>query len=127
MLRKLLTPLIAVTLLLGVAGCSATAPVEAVPPAAVVAENTIVLDVRTPAEYAAGHLQGAVLLDLSSGEFASALPSLDLNADYVVYCRSGNRSGQAVSMMVQQGATNVTDLGPIENAAAVTGLAIVTD
>lgn len=126
MLRKLLTPLVAVALLLGAAGCAATAAADAGAPSVVVAEDTIVLDVRTPGEYAEGHLEGAELLDLNSGEFAAALPSLDPEAEYVVYCRSGNRSGQAVAMMEQAGFANVTDLGAVGNAAAATGLPIVT-
>lgn len=126
MLRKLLTPFVAVALLLGVAGCSATAAADAGAPAVVVAEDTIVLDVRTPGEYAEGHLDGAELLDLNSGEFAAALPSLDPEAEYVVYCRSGNRSGQAVAMMEQAGFANVTNLGAVGDAAAATGLPIVT-
>ena len=126
MLRKLLTPLVAVALLLGAAGCAATATADAGAPSVVVAEDTIVLDVRTPGEYAEGHLEGAELLDLNSGEFAAALPSLDPEAEYVVYCRSGNRSGQAVAMMEQAGFTNVTNLGSVGDAAAATGLPILT-
>lgn len=126
MLRKLLTPLVAVALLLGAAGCAVTATADARAPSVAVASDTIVLDVRTPGEYAGGHLEGAELLDLNSGEFAAALPSLDPEAEYVVYCRSGNRSGHAVAMMEQAGFANVTDLGAVRNAAAVTGLPIVT-
>lgn len=84
------------------------------------------IDVRTPGEYAGGHLEGAVLLDLNSGAFAAAIPSLEPDAEYVVYCRSGNRSGQAVAMMEQAGFANVTDLGGVGDAAAATGLPIVS-
>ncbi len=80
-------------------------------------ESAVILDVRTPEEYAEGHLEGAELLDFNSGEFSAALPSLDPDAAYFVYCRSGNRSGQAVAMMKEAGFTTVTDLGPMENAA----------
>ena len=75
--------------------------------------------------YDAGHLEGAKLLDLNSGEFEAALPSLDKAATYVVYCRSGNRSGQAVAMMEDAGFTDVTNLGSLGEAADATGLAIV--
>ena len=127
MLRKLLAPLAAAALLLTLAGC-VTAPASADPvaPTVAVASDTIVLDVRTPGEYAGGHLEGAELLDLTGGDFATALPGLDPEAEYVVYCRSGNRSSQAVSMMVQAGFANVIDLGSMENAATATGLDIVT-
>lgn len=127
MLRKLLTPLLAVALLVGAAGCSTTASAESSAPTVSVQEGTIVIDVRTPEEYAAGHLVGAILLDLNSGEFAEMLPSLDPNAEYLVYCRSGNRSGQAVAMMVHEGFVSVTNLGSVEAASIATGLPIVTD
>lgn len=127
MLRTLLTPLIAISLLFTVAACStptASAEVPAAVPA--VTESTIVLDVRTPEEFAEGHLEGAVLLNLESGEFATTLPQLDTDAEYLVYCRSGNRSGQAVEMMEEFGMDNVTDLGSLEEASRITGLDIVT-
>ncbi|MCB1252347.1 MAG: rhodanese-like domain-containing protein [Austwickia sp.] len=60
--------------------------------------GTIILDVRTPEEFAAGHLQGARNLDLA-GDFAAGLARLDKSASYAVYCRSGNRSGQALATM----------------------------
>lgn len=127
MLSKLLATIAAAVLLLGLTSCAtAQASSDDGTPAVALAEDAILIDVRTPAEYAAGHLEGAVLLDLNGGEFASALPSLDLDAEYLVYCRSGSRSGQAVAMMEQAGIGSVTNLGPIEDAAAATGLAIVT-
>lgn len=85
----------------------------------------IVLDVRTPAEYAAGHLDGAQLLDFNGGQFAAALPDLDPQAAYILYCRSGNRSGQAVGLMKNAGFTNATNLGSLEEAADATGVPIV--
>ena len=95
--------------------------------ATVPAEDVVVLDVRTPEEYAAGHLDGAVLLDFNGGQFEAALPTLDPEAEYLVYCRSGNRAGQAVDMMKQAGITNATNLGSLEQAQGATGIAIVTD
>lgn len=93
--------------------------------AVTVGPDTIVLDVRTPQEHAEGHLEGAQLLDLSGGQFAAALPELDPQAEYVVYCRSGNRSGQAIALMEEAGFTNLTNLGSLEDAARATGVAIV--
>lgn len=89
-----------------------------------VGPDTVVLDVRTPEEFAGGHLEGAELLDFSSGDFEAALPSLDPTTEYVVYCRSGNRSGQAIALMEAAGFTNLTNLGSLEQAAAATGLAV---
>lgn len=90
-----------------------------------VAADTIVLDVRTADEYAGGHLEGAELLDFNAGEVAAAIPTLDPEAEYVVYCRSGNRAGQAIKLMEQAGFTNVTNLGSLEQAAAATGIEVV--
>ena len=89
-----------------------------------VSADAIILDVRTAEEYASGHLEGAELLDFNSGAVAAAIPSLDPEAEYLVYCRSGNRSGQAIALMEQAGFTNVTNLGSLEQAASSTGLPI---
>jgi phage shock protein E len=102
-----------------IAGCSA--PVETVE----LSTDTIIIDVRTPGEFAGGHLDGANLLDLNGGQFTAALPTLDPEAEYAVYCKSGNRSGQAVAMMDDAGFTRVIDLGSLENAAEVTQIEIV--
>lgn len=72
--------------------------------------GVITLDVRTPGEYAEGHLQGAQLIDFQSGNFENEIVTLDKNATYAVYCRSGNRSGQAVKVMQEAGFTNVFNM-----------------
>jgi rhodanese-related sulfurtransferase len=59
----------------------------------------VVLDVRTPAEFAGGHLPGAVNLDIQSHDFETRLTGLDRGKTYLVYCRSGNRSTKAVQAM----------------------------
>lgn len=121
MRRMIALPLTALALLAGLAACSS-------PPAAVeVGDDTIVLDVRTAEEYAGGHLEGARLLDFNGGDVAAAIPDLDPDAEYVVYCRSGNRSGQAVALMQRAGFGNVTDLGSLEQAASATAIDVVTD
>ena len=84
------------------------------------------IDVRTPAEYAAGHLEGALNIDVESADFASRIASLDPQGRYVVYCRSGNRAGVAADEMARAGFVDVTNAGGLEQAAASTGLAIVT-
>lgn len=88
-------------------------------------DNAIIVDVRTPAEFAAGHLEGAQLIDFNAGEVAAAIPTLDPEAEYLVYCRSGSRSGQAIALMEQAGFTDLTNLGSLEQAAETTGLDIV--
>ncbi len=59
----------------------------------------IAIDVRTPQEYAAGHLQGAMNIDLSAKDFDQQIAALDPHADYVVYCASGRRAAEAIKAM----------------------------
>ncbi|ADG74811.1 Rhodanese domain protein [Cellulomonas flavigena DSM 20109] len=89
-------------------------------------DDTVVVDVRTAAEYAEGHLQGAVNVDVQDAGFADAVAELDPGVPYVVYCRSGNRSAAAAATMVAAG-LEVTDAGSISDAATSTGLDVVTD
>jgi len=93
--------------------------------AELVSAGTVIIDVRTPEEFAAGHLDGAVLIEIKHPSFDAEITKLDATASYIVYCRSGNRSAQAVDRMREIGITNVTDLGSLENASAQTGVAIV--
>ena len=59
----------------------------------------VLLDVRTPAEFADGHLPGAVNLDIQARDFLTRLGGLDRGKTYLVYCRSGNRSTKAAQAM----------------------------
>lgn len=84
--------------------------------AAMAQPNTVLIDVRTPAEFAAGHISGASNIDVESADFASQIASLDKTKTYALYCHSGRRSGIAMQLMQQAGFTNVYDLsGGIEN------------
>lgn len=69
-----------------------------------------VLDVRTPEEFAAGHLAGAQELDFYAPDFAQRLQGLDRDVTWVVYCHTGNRSGQATALMEQQGFRSIVDV-----------------
>lgn len=71
--------------------------------------DVVVLDVRTPGEYAAGHLQNATLLDITTADFFQQLQSLDKSKTYLVYCAVGGRSRQAVQQMQQLGFQQVYD------------------
>lgn len=75
--------------------------------------GAIVIDVRTPAEFAAGHVPGALLIDVSAPTFAGQIADLDRDQAYVVYCRSGNRSAVAISQMLGAGFTELYDMGPL--------------
>ena len=59
----------------------------------------LILDVRTPAEFAGGHLPGALNVDIQARDFETRLGALDRRKTYLVYCRSGNRSTKAVQAM----------------------------
>jgi phage shock protein E len=72
--------------------------------------GTIVLDVRTPAEYASGHLPQAQNIDIEAADFATRIAALDKKATYAVYCHSGNRSGVAMEQMAAANFSNVYDL-----------------
>lgn len=62
-----------------------------------IAEKTVVvLDVRTPKEFAAGHIAGATNINFLAADFAKAVAGLDTNQAYLVHCAVGGRSAQAL-------------------------------
>lgn len=67
--------------------------------------NGVLLDVRTQEEYDSGFIAGSQLMDIFQPDFKTNLESLDKSKNYYVYCRSGNRSGQACGLMAQLGFT----------------------
>ena len=75
------------------------------------AAEPALIDVRTPEEVADGHLDGAVNLDINAPDFEDRLDELDRDATYVLYCRTGNRSGQAAAIMDDLGFEAVYNIG----------------
>lgn len=66
--------------------------------------SAVILDVRTAEEYAAGHIEGAINLNLKDSEtFNEGIKALDKDKTYYVYCRSGRRSNIAASKMLNAG------------------------
>jgi len=66
--------------------------------------NAVILDVRTEDEWNEGIIPNAILIDIYKGQgFIYELEELDKTKNYYVYCRSGNRSGQACSIMNELG------------------------
>lgn len=76
--------------------------------------NTVVLDVRTPEEFAAGHLKGAMNIDFRAAGFNQKVDQLDKSKNYLVYCASGNRSTQATIQMEETGFKHVVNIGGFE-------------
>lgn len=76
-------------------------------------DTIVILDVRTQEEYDAGHIPGAILVPNET--IVDKQPELlpDLDAEILVYCRSGNRSAQAAKKLIAIGYTNVVDFGGI--------------
>ena len=120
---------------IGLAGCSSdssTAPASSAAaqgPAAVVAApaapervdaagfaevvaspGVTIIDVRTPEEFAEGHIEGAVNYNVEGPDFATQIGGLDPAGTYAVYCRSGNRSQAAVAAMAQAGIPGIYEL-----------------
>lgn len=88
-----------------------------------VENGALFLDVRTPEEYADSYISGAEnfpLQDLQNG----SLPSAESQDKIYVYCRSGNRSAEAKSILVNAGFTNVIDLGGIEDVVDIGGVRV---
>lgn len=107
-MKKLMS--LALVAALFVTGCSS--PSEDLSPQN--ATIDIVIDVRTAMEYSAGHVEGALNLDVESGTFEASLTSLDKKSTYLVYCRSGRRSAIAAELMRSRG-FEVVDAGSFEN------------
>ena len=69
-----------------------------------------IIDVRTPEEFAQGHLDGAVLVDYNAPDFRDRIAEFPRDGTYVIYCRSGNRSAGARQVMTELGFTDVADI-----------------
>jgi rhodanese-related sulfurtransferase len=106
-------------------GFTLVSPEEAAATIADPPEDLVILDVRTPEEFAEGHIEGAVMVDFYSDTFDAELAALDPDVPYVVYCRSGNRSGQTITKMEQIGYQSVEDIDGGVVAWAGAGLPLV--
>ncbi len=74
-------------------------------------DNAVILDVRTEAEVAEGIIPNAIHIDIYKGQgFIDEIEALDKSKNYYLYCRSGNRSGQACAIMEQLGFENAYNL-----------------
>lgn len=121
-MKKIYSAIASVVILL-----AATLALTSCAPAKVdMAAVTSVIDVRSVAEFNAGHLEGAINIDVESLTFADQIETLDHAGTYLVYCHSGRRAGLALDQMKQLGFANVTNFGGLSDAASATGLQIIT-
>ncbi len=63
----------------------------------------VLIDVRTPGEFASGSIDRALNIDLTSADFEERIKTLDPNGEYFLFCRSGNRSAVACGIMAKEG------------------------
>ena len=80
-----------------------------------VAAFDAIIDVRTPAEYAQGHLPGAINIPLNEIEARIGSVVANKNTPLMLYCRSGNRSGQAQKILQNKGYTQVENKGAYQD------------
>jgi len=73
-------------------------------------DDVVIVDIRTPEEYSGGHIADSVMIDFNDPSFRDRLGELDKAAHHLVYCRTGNRSAQAVPIFEELGLTRVTEL-----------------
>ncbi|GAB3539566.1 hypothetical protein GCM10027443_36260 [Pontibacter brevis] len=73
--------------------------------------KTMLVDVRTPEEFAAGHLSGAINSDYRGGNFAEEMKNWKKNKVYYLYCATGNRSGKAAELMKEAGFQHIYNIG----------------
>jgi rhodanese-related sulfurtransferase len=85
--------------------------------------GALVLDVREPDEWVAGHIPGAALIPL--GELAARVAEVPRDRDVVVVCRSGNRSAQGRDILLGAGYTSVTSMAGGMNDWAGSGRPVV--
>jgi len=121
MRRLLLALTLTLSVALGTAACAS--PAEPV----TLGADAVVIDVRTPGEFDGGHLEGAVNIDVQAADFDAHISELDPDVTYYVYCRSGNRSGQAIDRMAALGFTDLTNGGSVQSASDATGIPVVTE
>jgi rhodanese-related sulfurtransferase len=73
-------------------------------------DNFVILDVRTPSEYHEGHIEDAININFYESDFRAQLEELDTTKTYLIYCRSGGRSGNTLKIMEELGFQEVYNL-----------------
>ena len=127
-MRKIITCLLAALGLTSACGQSNYENVDVDGFATLVADSSVVvLDVRTAAEFAEGHIQGAVLIDQNQSDFVEkAKATLPTDKTIAIYCRSGRRSANAAGKLADVGYKCVNLKGGII-AWKEAGMPVITD
>lgn len=127
-MKKVMTLIVASALVL--TGCSSTSSATNLDSAEfaskIVETDVVTLDVRTAGEFMAGHIDGAINIDVEGNTFDAEIANLDKSKTYSVYCQSGRRSQIAVDKMASAGFDSLFNL---ENGIAdwnANGLPVVT-
>lgn len=119
--RTLAAAMIALVAFTGLTACSS--PTTADP-----ADFAAIIDVRTQEEWDTGFIEGAVRIGIADADFAAQLEELDKSADYFIYCRSGNRAGQAITAMQNAGFTGkLVNGGSVLDASVALSLPVVME
>lgn len=131
MFTKILTLAASAILIVAVSGCAGepkitttTDTVEQVQAGTIMYEQ--IIDVRTVEEWNQGRIEGAVRIGIEAEDFTAQLNQLDKSDNYFVYCRSGNRAGQAIEIMRSIGFTGeLVNGGSVEEASSMLNANIV--
>lgn len=87
--------------------------------------SVVVIDVRTPEEYATGHIPNSININVESADFDSQISTVDKNSSVAVYCHSGRRSAIAAGKMMELGFTQVHNLDGGISAWVASGRQVV--
>lgn len=134
-LKKSLTVIAALAMMFGssavLTACSSAGAVHKVEAKefsdALVNEKAVLIDVRTPEEFAQGHIQGAININAEGASFDAEIEKLDKSKPYAVYCQSSRRSGIATAKMEKAGFTHLYDLAGGIQAWQSAGGEVVTN
>lgn len=119
--KNFMVLILSVSLVIGVVltgGCTGTEPTTIETPTQIIKDVTpqeafdliqdnqndpdfVIIDVRTAAEFTEGYIETAENIDFYASTFRNQLDDLDKSKTYLIYCRSGNRSGQARDIMAE--------------------------
>lgn len=130
LLRRVSLAAVAAVSAVLLAACGTPSAVQTVDAASFAAQTqtagVTIIDVRTADEFAAGHIENAINIDVEDGNFDAGIADLDKTKTYAVYCHSGRRSLIAANTMADAGFTSIYNLDGGVGAWGAAGYALVT-